>query len=915
MKHRNDRKKPSPFAFLFKTTACSIPQLSRRIAAVYFILGSLVISTTDLLIVLLHAEHAAVVWVELTKNLVFQTIAALLVYFLIKAVMEHLSQADNRIEETNRNLEKIIQERTKDIVSINSRLEQSNSSLEEEIRNRIRVQDALRESEAQFRLAIEEAPIPVFIHAEDGEILSINKSWTDITGYVLEDIPTADDWVAKAYVHYPDKRAARDYISSLFHIDKRKHDGEFEVITKSGEKRIWDFFSSKLGKLQDGRGIVMCLAIDVTERIAMEQSLREKEERYRAMFQNMTSGVAVYEAVNDGEDFIFKDVNVVSEKIGNFRRDEALGKRLLDLFPNMDKYGLIDALKRVYRTGNAEYMPPKFYKDDIREGWRENRIYRLPSGDVVAIYNDVTRQINMENEFRVNAERLRLAMEATSDGLWDFDVRSGELYWSPKAFAMLGYKVDEIPISHEAWLAMVHHDDRDKVETVVEAVLSENDRNAFNYEFRCRTRDGGWKWIASRGRSVAFDELGHVLRVTGTHSDITESKRIENELRQAKEQAEAANVAKSQFLANMSHEIRTPMNGIIGMTDLALMTDLDNEQKEYLGLIKKSADSLLRIINDILDFSKIEAGKVALARVPFKLKDICDEVLALFSINSTQKGLEVFRELDSSVPEYIIGDPIKLRQIITNLLGNAVKFTDKGSITLKSQCLSRDAHGVVIRFSVKDTGIGIAKDKQAFLFERFTQLDASYTKHYQGTGLGLAISKRLVEMMEGQIWLESEEGLGSTFFFTVPFKTLELHVQLTENSSRADEAAAMAEKKQILVVEDDEASRFFVQAFLRKKGLDFMTAMDGKHALEFLASHRFDLILMDVQMPNMDGVTATQAIRQIETEKRVHTPIIGMTAYALTGDREHFLEAGMDDYISKPIDLQVLSNLLHKHLE
>ena len=397
--------------------------------------------------------------------------------------------------------------------------------------------------------------------------------------------------------------------------------------------------------------------------------------------------------------------------------------------------------------------------------------------------------------------------------------------------------------------------------------------------------------------------------------EISIHKQTEESLIKAKEGADAANSIKSQFLENMSHEIRTPMNGIMGMTELTLMTDLSDEQITYLNLVKKSTNALLRIINDILDYTKIEAGMISLENKPFTLLEILNEIVALFEINATQKGLALTSRIDESIPNILYGDTVRLKQVLGNLIGNAVKFTAQGSIDIvvKLKSLVRDR--VRLEFVFKDTGIGIPEEMKKQLFQRFIQLNSSYNKQYQGTGLGLAISKKLVEMMGGEIWIVSQVDVGSIFCFTAQFGIV------TENNSvykteivENDMCPKKRDNRLLLVVEDDEVSRKAIVTFLKMKEFKTLVAENGQNAIEILKNTHVDIILMDVQMPLLDGYATTKEIRRLERQTNRHTPIIAMTAYALVGDKEKCLEMGMDDYISKPFDFNKVCEMLEKYL-
>jgi PAS domain S-box-containing protein len=808
--------------------------------------------------------------------------------------------------------------------------------------------------------------------------------------------------------------------------------------------------------IKNSAGEVVAVSIilrDISERKRAEEKIHEQE----SLFRVMADGCPALMWVTDADNRI-EFINRAYREFIGVSLDQVKGLDWQTFLHPDDAQEYLEACDRAQRERAPLRSETRLR--DARGGWRWVATYAeprfSPSGEFlgyVGICPDITERKQAEQALRSSEEMFRQLAENIREVFWIMPPEEDRIpYVSPAFEQVWGRTRESLYKNPFSWVESIHPDDRARARLLLtrqvqgETVLR---------EYRIRTPEGLEKWIRDRAFPIR-DQFDKVIRVVGIAEEITEQKRYEQELIHAREAADVANQAKSDFLANMSHEIRTPMNGIIGMTELTLDTELDSTQREYLNAVKYSADALMTVINDILDFSKIEAGKLGLDAVEFSLRDCIGHAMKTLSVRAHEKDLEFACSVPPELVDVIVGDSVRLQQVVLNLAGNAIKFTEQGEVVLSVQLEASEVDGMTLHFAITDTGIGIPAEKQKVIFEPFTQADTSTTRKYGGTGLGLAITTRLIEMMGGRIWVDSEPGKGSTFHFTAHFGKaaagvspgIRAHPAILENlrvlvvddnatnrrilqnsleywrmkpalagsaaealvlldraslsgtpfellivdchmpkvdgfmlieeirkspewlgliavmlssGARSDDAkrckqlgiAAYLVKPilqselleallgllgsrgaaiepaelvpndsigkerrplRILLAEDNVVNQRLAMRMLEKQGHTVVVAGDGVTALRALERGRFDVVLMDVQMPLMDGVDATAAIRKTERATGQHIPIIAMTAHAMLGDRQRFLASGMDGYVSKPVHSKELFAAIEKVL-
>lgn len=529
-----------------------------------------------------------------------------------------------------------------------------------------------------------------------------------------------------------------------------------------------------------------------------------------------------------------------------------------------------------------------------------------------SVWYSIERKKNLEL-LKENNERYDIISKATNDIIWDWDLVTDKVKWIGQGLKnYLPLNVAEENIPDNFWVCGLHAEERKKVLDSFHNTIATG-AGSWEIDYRFLKNDGTYAHINSRGY-VSKNEEHKVVRMIGSMQDITERKKAELETQKARFEAEEARKTQEQFLANMSHEIRTPMNGVIGMTQLLEGTQLNKDQKEYVETIKESAGNLMVIINDILDLTKIVAGKITITKTDYVFSDLISNSIKINQFRADEKGILLKSEIDKNIYPVLSGDPGRLNQIMINLVGNAIKFTDKGEVNVKVSLLEEDAASVTLEFSVTDTGIGIAEDKVGSVFERFMQVAGDSTRKYGGTGLGLTITRQLIELQGGSIHVKSEHDRGSIFTFYLTIQKGKIQYD-NEKKMPPKVAIYSLNSVEILLVEDNLINQKVALKILTNLGATVVVANNGKEAIALLLKKRYHIILMDIQMPEMDGYEATRIIRADRSDEINSIPIIAMTASALIADREKCIIAGMNDYIAKPFQVQELYEKILFQLE
>ncbi len=777
----------------------------------------------------------------------------------------------------------------------------------QDITSRIEMEERLKESERQYRLISEQSLDFISrLSVEHAVYLYCSPACQTILGYRPEELTGTS---IMDYVHPDDLDAIHHYMG-MYTTDEQPKPVSYRHRHRSGGY-VWLEASGRfIGSRDGGAEQLLSIARDIQERRHSAQLIQESEQRYRSLFDYNPASVFSFDTQGR-----YTTINAEMEKLVGRTEDELIGRSFECFIAPENVYDTVEHFERALQGEPQSYESRVVVKNGDT---RDVSVVNLPivvDEQIVGVYGiatDVTEMKRHLEQIEKLSNEYTLILNSVSEGIFGMDNDGCTTFINPAATRMLGFSTLELAgqpllemfqLTHadgSAYLPQDHPIDRALREGTSyeeqEAVFLRKDGSSFMVSYRITPI---WDRGKRKGAVVVFN-------------DITNEKQIIR----AKELAERADRAKSEFLAIMSHEIRTPMNGIIGMTGLLADTELDEEQRSYIEIIRDSSDALLHILNEILDFSRIEAGKMLLEHTPIQLLPLLDGVLDLFTSRAAEKGIELTCHTDELIPKAIIGDASRLRQVLVNLISNAIKFTDNGGVNVAVRQAERRANECVLEFEVSDTGIGISSDKQSLLFQSFSQLHPSINRKYGGTGLGLAICKKLIELMGGTISVDSEEGRGATFRFLLPVHYLpddyatevgkKEHKQEPPHEGQGDGKYGPL---RIMIAEDHPVNQKLLREMLRKMGYRIDIANNGQEAVTMAMSHPYELIFMDIQMPEMDGIEATREIRERLPEQE-QPVIVATTAFARSSDRDMCLDAGMQDFISKPLRLQEVERIL-----
>ncbi len=738
------------------------------------------------------------------------------------------------------------------------------------------------------------------------------------------------------FVPESEHQQIKDWLGD-FSNDQEVKEYEHQVTMPNG-KIGWQIWTDTAFFDQEGNIFeFQSVGRDITRQKKAELVLNQTLSRLRALLEYSPVPIAI---IDDKGTYL--DVSEATARVLGMTPEYLTGKNFYDVFTKEKA----DRKMRILRELVENKKPMVITEHNEIEGklrTYETRLFPVdyPEEDrsiFAGISIDLTERIQAEERIKAEQQRLENIIDGTRAGTWERNLKTGETKNNEQYAAILGYTLEEMaPLELMTWLDYLHPEDLD-IACKLYNEYKEGKREHYECEVRMKHKDGHWVWIMDRGKFTSWSEDGEPLVMQGTHLDISHLKQAEDELRKANleikataekaeklaAQADAAGNAKSEFLANMSHEIRTPLNSIVGFSHLLQRTPLDNKQKRYLDNLQDASESLLHLVDDILDYSKMEAGRMEIEYKPTDLRNLLRRIINMFSNQAALKNISLELMIDPNLPAYMLVDSLRLRQILVNLLGNGIKFTEKGKVEVFATFYPEQLHTGTFIFTVKDTGIGINKEQIKKLFEPFYQADASTTRVFGGTGLGLPISNKLANLMGGRLTVDSVPGKGSSFTFLLeaPYwqdaggiPAIHQH-SLHEDIPTEGKDIITHEEKTILISEDISMNRELTRAILLEllPEAKIIEASDGEETLRSIRTHNPDIVIIDVQMPKLDGLETARIVRKDEKLTNKHIPMIALTAGVLPEEKAKCYEAGMDDFLTKPLNYAKLRITLAKYL-
>jgi len=762
----------------------------------------------------------------------------------------------------------------------------------------------LQVSVSRFKAIFNSSPVPKALNDEQMNITLLNPAFIRTFGYALEEIPTVEKWWARAYPDHEHRQYVVDAWSTRLE-NATTEGGAFEPIEvtircKDGTDKTVIANAAPLGESYSGEHLV--ILFDITERKQSEDALSRLAREQSIILDNAGFGISLVR----NRQLIW--ANKTFGKLLGYDSDEMKGSSTSRYFSSQEEYCLFT--KEAFpvlasgETFTTSLQMPRSNGTTFRARFTGKAVNPENLFDgIIWILVDETSEHELKRKLLASEAFMSSVIDQSPINMWVADEK-GTLIRANKALRdqlkvtddeIVGiYNIFDDPIIEEQGFMPQVRDVFDKGRTARFTITYDTSRNK-NLSLETTSKS-----VLEVTISPVLDSEGNVTNAIIQHLDISELKQLEENLTTSKEAAESANRAKSQFLANMSHEIRTPMNGVLGMTQLLELTELTAEQYEYVAALKLSAKNLLTLISDILDLSKIEAGKIILELAEFSLHQSINGVVLMQKHFASVKHIALELNLSKDIPPLLVGDQLRIKQILLNLVGNAVKFTSQGSIAISTQLLEHHDNSVLIQIAVRDSGIGISSESLDTIFKPFTQEDGSINRKFGGTGLGLTISLRLAELMGGTISVESTQGAGSCFTVTLPF-TVGREVASIHPATSITAFGWDGPPLRILFAEDDQVNIKFGLSLLRKIGFDVTVVENGRECLAALEQSTFGLVLMDIHMPLMNGEEALREIRSKEQGTTLHQPVIALTAYSMRGDMERFLDEGFDGYVSKPL--------------